>query len=151
MKRILIASIILLFSGQIWADSGPFYVTYPGYCNVKKVFVVSGKTDIYGTEIGCSALIGTPLIGSIASNGNVAVSTLNQGYPCIHSYWTDNTLHGGCSNGYGVSYAPDSVYGVRTSMSLDTDTAVTKPAVGWKLEQQIPDIEATKNLPALPF
>lgn len=132
-------------SQSAWADTGPYYVSYPGYCNVKKIYVAS-NTDIYGTEIGCSAIFGQSLMGGIATNGYVAVakaSTISN-VVCFESYAPNGTLQGGCSNGGPISYAPTSVYNVRQSVNS------TPPQPHYVVSTEMPDLEKTKNLPPRP-
>lgn len=138
--------IVLGFSGNAKADSGPYYVTYPGYCNVKQLYVdIYG--NLYGREVGCSASYGEPMVGVSASEG-VRVSRVNwsTGHPCIETYWYDGTLSGLCSDGYAIQYEPTYYYGVRSIQA--PGTAATLPRITWKLETQQPDLAALKNLPS---
>lgn len=151
MKKVLIASLLSLSAASAWADAGPYYVSYPGYCNVKQVYV-NAYGDVYGYEIGCTATLGQPLIGSIAPSGIVAVSVQNsQGMACLHSYWPNGTLHGGCSSGYGISYSPDSVYSVSMAAQRANASPSSGPTLSWKLQTTMPDVSTTRNLPPMPF
>ena len=57
------------------ADSGPYFVTYPGYCNVKRLFV-DFYGNLYGKEVGCSSSLGEPLAGVSNADG-VRVARVN--------------------------------------------------------------------------
>ncbi len=126
-----------------WADVGPIYVSYPGYCNVKKVYL-NGRNDVYGAEIGCASILGQPLVGSIASNGVVAVAKANGSFACMETYSPNGTLMGGCSNGGAISYAPTSNYIAFESVSAELQTPM------YVISTEMPNLEKTKDLPARP-
>lgn len=126
-----------------WADVGPLYVSYPGYCNVKQIYMnVYG--DIYGAEVGCTTLVGLPLIGTITSNGYVSISnaSANNGLACTEIYSPNGTLQGGCSDGFGVQYADRSNYTVRSPNSNNLPQYI--------YSTEMPDLEKIKNLPQRP-
>ncbi len=102
MKKMLAAA-ALSACGAAQADVGPLYITYPGYCNVKQIYV-NPYNDVYGREVGCTASIGSPFFGTIDSaSGNVYVSTQDNGV-CLTAYRADGWIKGGCSNGVTYSY-----------------------------------------------
>lgn len=131
-------------SQSAWADTGPFYVSYTGYCNVEKVYL-NAFTDVYGTEVGCTSSLGRPLIGSFTVDGRVMVSVVGgSGQPCINAYWTDGTLHGGCSAGGSITYNSNSTYAVREAVRTGSEV----PPITYKVSTEMPDLEQTKNLPS---
>lgn len=132
-------------SQSAWADTGPYYVSYPGYCEVKKVYL-NTRNDVYGTEIGCTSILGQPLVGSMAGDGTVSVATSQSGTPCIATYRTNGSLTLGCSAGVGVGYANTSNFVVRQSGS----TPKSAPTVlRFEVGSEMPDLESTKNLPSM--
>lgn len=143
----LLARLALLgavaLSQSAWADTGPYYVSYPGYCNVKKIYVnVLG--DLYGSEVGCSTGYGAPLIGVFTATGSVVVSTVVNGNPCINVYATNGTLAGGCSAGGPIGYGSNSTYTVRQ----ESGGGPAKP--DFVVTTEMPDLEKTKDLPPRP-
>ncbi len=130
-------------SQSAWADTGPYYVSYPGYCNVKKVYV-NTLGDLYGSEVGCSIGYGAPLVGVFTINGSVAVSTMVNGNPCIHVYATNGVLAGGCSAGGPIGYASNSTYTVRQ------EAGDSPPKPDFNVSTEMPDLEKTRNLPPRP-
>lgn len=101
-----IAAALLAASGSAMADAGPFYVTIPGYCNAKKVFVTPFN-QVYGYEIGCSDTVTYPSYGVIDSFGNVLLASVMSGRSvCMDSYAPDGTLRSSCSNGVTVTNLP---------------------------------------------
>lgn len=130
-------------SQSAWADSGPYYVSYPGYCNVKRVYL-DASTNVYGTEIGCSSLIGAPLVGAFGADGTVIVSVISNGVPCINTYYPNGSLLGGCSNGGPITYLPRGSYTVSQSGMVDA------PKREFNVSTEMPDLEITKNLPPRP-
>jgi hypothetical protein len=139
----LVALGAVALSQSAWADTGPYYVSYPGYCNVKKIYI-NVFSDLYGTEVGCSSSLGTPLIGSFTVDGKVAVSTVVNGSPCIAVYGTDGSLGGGCSAGGPISYTPRSTFTVRQ------DVGSSPPKPQFVVSTEMPDLEKTKDLPPRP-
>jgi hypothetical protein len=150
-KKKLLAGLALMgaaaLSQSAWADSGPYYVSYPGFCNVKAVYITPSN-DVYGSEIGCSSLVGQPVMGFITPAGTVNIARYSSSSACMETYWSNGTLTGACSDGSTVNYAPTSVYYVRQAQRLG-DAAVARPA-DYSVSTEKPDTEATKNLPARP-
>lgn len=139
----LVALGAVALSQSAWADTGPYYVSYPGYCNVKKIYInVLG--DFYGSEIGCSVGAGAPLLGIFTVTGSAVVSTVVNGNPCVTVYATTGTLAGGCSAGGPISYASNSTYTVRQEAGGKT------PRPDFTVSTEMPDLEKTKNLPPRP-
>ena len=136
---------LALASRSALADTGPYYVSYPGYCNVKKVYI-NTLNDIYGTEIGCTAVLGGPLMGTFSVNGTVYVSTVVNGNPCMTVYAVNGTLGGGCSGGGPIAYNPNSFWALRQEFRPGTGARSIEYSVGTEL----PDLEKVKNLPQLP-
>ncbi len=130
-------------SQSAWADTGPYYVSYPGYCNVKKIYL-NAFSDIYGSEIGCSIGFGAALIGAFTADGKVVVSTVINGTPCITVYGTDGSLGGGCSAGGPIAYVPRSTYAVRQEVGAEPSK------VKFVVSTVMPDLEKTKDLPPRP-
>ncbi len=124
----------------VWADTGPYYVSYPGYCEVKKVYI-NTRNDVYGKEISCISELNAPLIGSFTDNNVVVVATVSNNIPCLSAYKPNGTLAIGCSAGGPVGYAPSATYVVR--QSVPTETVIRNFVVG----TEMPDLEKTKNLP----
>ncbi len=145
----LLARLALLgaaaLSQSAWADAGPYYVSYPGYCNVKQIYIAT-NTDIYGYEIGCSAIYGQSLMGAFTFNGYVAIARASNvpNVVCMETYAPNGTLRGGCSNGGPISYAPTSVYSVVQSVNPGP------PAPQYIVSSEMPDLEKTKDLPQRP-
>ncbi len=106
--------IFLAFFAQFAnADTGPFYISYPGYCNVRQVYL-NGFNDVYGTEVGCPSLIGAPVIGSFTVDGKVIVSTIKaSNQTCINVYHPNGLLTGGCSSGGPITYPANGTWTVR--------------------------------------
>ncbi len=149
MKRIvqLMAMFFVLFLGaNAHADTGPFYVSYPGYCNVEKVYI-NTSGDVYGTEAGCSSNLGAPLIGTFTVDGRVVVSQIYNNMPCMAVYGTNGTLRGGCSNGSSVGYNANSTYTVREANRQRTGTTPMEQT--YVVGTEMPDTSLTKDLPAL--
>lgn len=144
---ITIAGVCVLgYSGDAKADSGPYFVSYPGYCNVKQLYV-DYYGNLYGKEVGCSASYGEPMVGVSTADGvRVARVNWSTDYPCMETYWYDGTLSGLCSDGNAIQYEPTYYYGVRAIPAPGTAAAPTR--IAWKLEMQQPDLEANKNLPS---
>ena len=142
----ILTSLVILgsvaMSQSAWADAGPYYVSYPGYCNVKRVYINAGN-DVYGTEINCSAILGQPLLGSFASNGVVFVAEAKGNIACMETYSPNGTLRGGCSNGAPIQYAPVSNYSVQADL-------IQQPQQQYVISTEMPDLEKTKDLPARP-
>lgn len=126
-----------------WADAGPYYVAYPGFCNVKRVYV-NASNDVYGIEIGCSSILGQPLLGSFAPNGTVFVAKASGNIACIETYSPDGSLRGGCSGGGPIQYAPVSGYAISNSATSEQSQRQ------YVVSTEMPDLEKTKYLPALP-
>lgn len=143
----LLARVALLgavaLSQSAWADSGPYYVSYPGYCNVKRIYINSFG-DLYGTEINCDQGFGAPLIGAFTIDGKVVVSTAVNGAPCLAVYGTDGSLGGGCSSGGPITYPPRSTFVVSQSAST------AQPQPQFVVSTELPDLEGIKNLPPRP-
>lgn len=139
----------LATSNLAWADAGPYYVSYPAYCNVLKVYI-NAKAYVYGTEVGCSSILGKALVGAILADGRAVVSQVASGTtsPCIDVYGTDGTVTGGCSAGSPVSYSPDTSYTVRQSLTPQTSSEHAPNA--FTVSTEMPDLERTKDLPQRP-
>lgn len=145
LARLALLGAIAL-SQSAWADSGPFYVSYVGYCNVEKVYL-NANTDVYGTEVGCTSILGKPLIGAFTVDGRVVVSqTSSSGQPCMAVYGTDGTLRGGCSGGGPISYAANTRYSVQEAGRLGSEAAV----ITFMVSTEMPDLQRSKDLPQLP-
>lgn len=131
-----------LLSQSAWADNGPYYVSYPGYCNVKRVYM-NASGDIYGSEVGCTASLGRPLIGVIDARGNVVVTSASgSSGACFDSYGPNGVLEGGCSYGGAIAYDQQSRYAVRSVEKA--------PRVGYIFSTEQPNLELTKQLPERP-
>lgn len=133
MKK-LIAAVALMACGAAQADVGPIYISYPGYCNIKEIYL-NPYGDVYGYEKGCSASYGAPFFGTMdGASGNIYVSTPDGGV-CMHVYRADGTLKGGCTNGQAYRYGETIRYFVTSSMprSLAKSTDKEKdelPSIG---------------------
>ncbi len=150
-KKKILACLALLgaaaLSQTAWADTGPYYVSYPGYCNVKAVYITP-TDDVYGSEIGCSSTFGQPVMGFITPSDTVNIARYNGTAACMDTYWPNGQLTGACSNGSSVSYAPNSVYSVREAIRSGT-AAAGRPA-DFIVSTVKPDLERTRDLPARP-
>lgn len=150
-KMKLIASLALIgaaaLSQAAWADTGPYYVSYPGFCNVKAVYITP-INDVYGSEIGCSATYGQPVMGFITPSGTVNIARYSGTSACMETYWSNGSLTGGCSDGSSISYAPNSYYSVREALRSGTASA-TRPA-DFSVSTEKPDMSGTKDLPVRP-
>lgn len=142
----------LIFLGAIalsqsaWADTGPFFVSSTGYCNVKQVYLDSSG-GVYGTEIGCSGLLGTPIVGTFGSDGVVYAATYatdsSGPYPCFRSYAPNGNLVVGCSSGGSIGYTPNARYTVK-------EAAARSPAIyKFAVSTTMPDLEKIKLLPPM--
>lgn len=141
LTRLALLSTVVL-SQSAWADIGPFYVSYPGYCNVKRVYM-NTYGDIYGSEVGCAASLGNPLIGVVDAKGNVVVTSASSSSgACFDSYGPYGILEGGCSYGGAIVYDQRSSYAVRS-----TEKA---PRVRYIFSTEQPNLELTKHLPERP-
>lgn len=146
MKKFFIALSLAAGFSIAHADTGPYYISYPGYCNVKQIYVnVYG--DIYGNEVGCSVVAvpanERPLMGTFLPGGAVAETHIHANTPCMSVYAINGLVSGGCSNGYIIGYAPRSNYTVR----LEAGT----PNREFNITEEMPDTTATRDLPATPF
>lgn len=102
LKKIAVLAVALC-GGAAQADVGPLYITYPGYCNVKQIYI-NPANDVYGREIGCTGSIGYPFFGTLDwASGNVYVSTTENGV-CLTAYRSDGFIKGGCTNGVTYVY-----------------------------------------------
>jgi len=140
MKKFAATVFLTISASGAFADAGPYYVSYPGYCNIKRVYI-NANGDLYGAEVGCAAIMGQPVIGSISTTGVVGVARYNGTASCLETYQPTGQLRGGCSDGNGIVYAPNSTYTVRSSGPREPDFVVSSEA---------PDLEKTKNLPQRP-
>jgi hypothetical protein len=144
----LLAKLVLLglaaMSQSGWAaDAGPYYVRFPGFCNVKKVYV-NTNNDIYGTEVGCSAAMGQAQLGYLGSKGDaILTSPASSGRVCMEFFYTNGTTSMTCSNGTKVEYYADSPYTVKPSAVSETPKSFT-----YTISTEMPDLEASKNLPS---
>ncbi len=136
-----------VLSQAAWADSGPYYVSYPGFCNVKAVYITP-INDVYGSEIGCSSTYGQPVMGFITPSGTVNIARYSGASACMETYWSNGSLTGACSDGSSISYAPNSYYSVREASRSGTAPA-NKPA-DFSVSTVMPDMSGTKNLPVRP-
>ena len=128
MKKSLIASLALVACSAM-ADTGPIYVTTPGYCNAKKLYINS-LNQFYGYEVGCAALSGQPIFGVVDSFNNVLLSNvMTGGYICMDKYRPDGLIQSSCSNGqtvinmqtlqaYAVSWSPPAHAVIRSKEPL---------------------------------
>ena len=137
--RLMLLGAVVTSAG-VWADTGPYYVSYPGYCEVKQVYI-NARNDVYGKEISCISEVGAPLMGSFTDNGVVVVATVSNKIPCLAAYKPNGTLAIGCSAGGPVGYAPSATYVVRQSVSTETTVR------NFVVDTEMPDLEKTKNLP----
>jgi hypothetical protein len=135
-------------SQTAWADIGPFYVTYPGYCNVKAVYITP-INDVYGSEVGCSSMLGQPVVGFIDPAGNTNISRYSGSSACMETYWANGQLTGMCSDGVSISYSPTSVYSVHQALRSGATAPASRPA-DFSVSTVKPDIDATKGLPPRP-
>ncbi len=138
---------VAVVSQAAWADSGPYYVSYPGYCNVKAVYITPDN-DVYGAEIGCSSTLGQPVMGFITPSGTVNIARYNGSSACMDTYWSNGQLTGGCSDGVSISFAPNSYYSVRQAMR--PGTAPASGPVDFLVSTEKPDLQQTQNLPVRP-
>jgi hypothetical protein len=103
LKKIATLAVAFCAVGAAHADIGPIYISYPGYCNVKQIYI-NQYSDVYGREIGCSALVGSPFFGTLdGASGNIYVSTMEGGV-CLTAYRSDGLIKGGCTNGTNYYY-----------------------------------------------
>lgn len=122
-----------------YADTGPIYVTYPGYCNIKQVYL-SSTNYIYGYEIGCSTMLNQPLFGYLdATTGNAWISTYESSKVCMAIYASNGQLTPGCSN--GVTFAAGS-----TKLAYAISYTMPVRATAQKLDMSSPSGE----LPTIP-
>ena len=128
-----------------WADAGPYYVSYPGFCDVKKVYI-NARNDVYGTETSCSKFVGNALIGSFMADGKVVVAYNVNTVPCLFTHSPNGSLTIACSAGGPVAYENNNGYVVRQSFS---EKSVESAKVLYTFSTEMPDIEKIKNLPAL--
>lgn len=103
LKKIAAFAVALCAGAAAHADIGPIYISYPGYCNVKQIYI-NQASDVYGREIGCSGSIGSPFFGTLdMTSGNIYVSTVDGGV-CLTAYRADGYIKGGCTNGTTYFY-----------------------------------------------
>jgi hypothetical protein len=118
------------------------WVTYPGYCNVKKLYLNS-YLDIYGYEVGCFSSYGRPLVGSYDSgSGNAWISsTDDSGLPVMNVYRYDGLLKGAQTNSTGTSiyYGQTITYRVSTTSPVMAVTQSVSPNVS-NSTKQLPDL-----------
>ena len=134
LKKIAALAFALCAAGAAQADLGPVYVSYPGYCNVKAIYMNSAG-DLYGQEVGCSNGIGAPMVGFVNGNGNFIFSVRDlTNRACMHNYLTTGFISSGCSNGLGVDTPPLLAYSI----------SVAPPPVRSKTAKDV-------ELPSLPF
>lgn len=131
-------------SQAAWADTGPYYVSYPGFCNVKAVYITP-INDVYGSEIGCPSTLGEPVMGFITPSGTVNIARYSGTSACMENYWANGQLTGACSDGSSISYAPNSYFSVR--QEIRSGTAAATRSVDFSVSTEKPDIQSTKDLP----
>lgn len=112
LKKIAALAVALCAAGAAQADLGPVYVSYPGYCNIKAVYMnVNG--DLYGQEVGCAAFVGAPMVGFVNANGSFIFSARdNTARACMHNYLPSGLISVGCSNGLIVEAPTPIAYAV---------------------------------------
>lgn len=117
MKKLAIALTLALSGFAAHADVGPIYVSYPGYCNIKELYLNS-VGDVYGYERGCSATLNAPMFGTldVYSNNIYVSSTEPGGLVCLQAYRGDGQLRGGCTNGRQYQYGQPIYYSVSFSL-----------------------------------
>ncbi len=134
---------LIAISQNAWADSGPYYVRFAGFCDVKKVYVTASN-DIYGTEVGCSASIGQPQLGYLGPKGDAIVtSPASSGRVCMEFFYTNGTTSMTCSNGTKMEYFKDSPYTVKPSSVSEAPKSYT-----YTISDEMPDLEKSKDLPS---
>lgn len=134
---------VVALSQSAWADTGPFFVSSAGFCNIKKVFLNSFG-DVYGTEVGCASSLGVPIVGTFSSNGVVYAATTNSfGNPCFRSYGAAGALVVGCSSGGSIDYTVNGKYTVQEAK------AQRQGVYQYSVSSEMPDVEKTKNLPSM--
>lgn len=135
LKKIAALAATLCAAGAAHADLGPVYVSYPGYCNVKAIYMANNG-DLYGQEVGCTNGIGAPMVGFVHTNGSFVFSVRDlTNRACMHTYLPTGFILGGCSNGLGVENPAPLAYSI----------SVAPPPVSRNKNSKI--IE----LPSLPF
>lgn len=103
LKKLAALAVALGAACAAHADVGPIYISYPGYCNVKQIYI-NPASDVYGREVGCSSAIGSPFFGTLdVASGNIYVSTVDGGV-CLTAYRSDGFIKGGCTNGTTYAY-----------------------------------------------
>jgi hypothetical protein len=136
-----------LLSQSAWADLGPYYVSYPGFCNVKKVYI-SNIGGVYGTEVSCASIMGAPLAGLTAPDGTVSVAMSLSGVPCIAAYRMDLSLTVACTNATGgpLGYANTTKFTVQQNTSSPADSQRT---LQYNVSTEMPNLELTRDLPPM--
>lgn len=129
------------------ADTGPYFVTYKNYCDVKKVYVTASN-EVYGTEIGCQRNIGQALVGSIAPDRRVSVATGEaDGVACLHTFLPTGTVEVACSSGGPIAHSNPTDFSVLQSTMGQSERSV-KGVYG--VSTDIPeDLERNQSLPSV--
>lgn len=131
LKKIAALAVALCAAGAAQADVGAFYISYPGYCNVKQIYL-NPANDVYGKEIGCSGSLNSPFFGTFdGASGNIYVSTIDAGV-CLTAYRNDGFIKGGCTNGVNYFYGNPIPWVVTTSLprSKREPSAPELPSIG---------------------
>lgn len=106
LKKFAALAVALSAAGAAHADLGPIYVSYPGYCNIKAIYM-NTNGDLYGQEVGCSAIVGAPMVGFVHTNGSFVFAARDlTSRACLHTYASSGMIVAGCSNGLGVESPP---------------------------------------------
>lgn len=106
LKKIAALAVALCAAGAAHADLGPVYVSYPGYCNVKAIYM-NNNGDLYGQEVGCSAFLGAPMVGFVHTNGSYVFAARDiTSRACLHTYASSGFIVAGCSGGLGIESPP---------------------------------------------
>lgn len=104
LKKIVSLVVTLCATGVAQADQGPVYVSYPGYCNIKQIYM-DNSGGLYGREVGCTGILGQPMMGFVQPNGSfVFAGSDGGGNACLHTYNANGNLYVSCSSGFTTNY-----------------------------------------------
>lgn len=138
----------LTLSQLAWADAGPYYVSFPGFCNQLTIYV-NAKSDVYGTETGCSANLGTVVTGSINADGSVTAAQALPTKLCLMTFSTTGINRLGCTIGGAIGYAADSPYTVRMQAGAKPGATPAPTSFNFVVSTEKPDAEAAKSMPSI--
>lgn len=76
MKKLVLAALLGLTALSAIADSGPYYLSSTGYCNIRKFYLTSTGV-IYGKEVGCTSTQNWTFTGYYGGGSTFSVTRMD--------------------------------------------------------------------------